>query len=136
MGTADVWEAFASRDARSLPRLLASLPDTGMSGARYYGGTRFDAMYEPDEEWAAFGAYRFVLPRFELHADDAETTLVCNLVLPRDMRSASEILQEIRRPFVAEGATGACRCQYRSLARQPRSWGLDQEHRASPLSVL
>ena len=75
---------------RTSPRVRDHYPDysrrfpTRGTGARYYGGARFDALREPDEEWAAFGAYRFVLPRFELHAGDAETTLVCNLVLPRD----------------------------------------------------
>jgi len=123
VGTADVWEADASRDARSLPRLLASLPDTGISGARYYGGTRFDALHEPDEEWTAFGAHRFVLPRFELHEDDAETTLVCNLVLPRDMRSASEILQEIEDLSLPEGATGASLPVPISRKDSPGVWG-------------
>ena len=79
----------------------------GGSGARYYGGARFDALRRPDEEWAAFGAYRFVLPRFELHAGDAETTLVCNLVLPRDAQCAPEILEQIEDLSLPEGAFGA-----------------------------
>ena len=95
VGIADVREMAVSDGAESLPGLLATLPDVGGSGACYYGGARFDALRQPDEEWAAFGAYRFVLPRFELHAGDTEKTLVCNLVLPRNAQSLSEILEQI-----------------------------------------
>jgi menaquinone-specific isochorismate synthase len=96
-----------SEGAGSLSKVLASLPDSGGSGARYYGGARFDPLRKPDEEWAAFGAYRFVLPRFELHAGDGETMLVCNLVLPLDARDASEILDQIEDLSLPEGASGA-----------------------------
>ncbi|HEX5974969.1 MAG TPA: chorismate-binding protein, partial [Rubrobacteraceae bacterium] len=105
VGIADLREAGASE--RSLSKLLASLPDSGVSGARYYGGARFDPLGQPDEEWAAFSAYRFVLPRLELHAGETETTLVCNLVLPRDTDDASKIVQEIEDLSLPEGASGA-----------------------------
>jgi len=107
VGIADVREMAVSDGAESLPGLLASLPDVGGSGARYYGGARFDALRQPDEEWAAFGAYRFVLPRFELHAKDTENTLVCNLVLPRDAQSVSEMLEQIEDLSLPVGAFGA-----------------------------
>ena len=42
VGIADVREMGVSKGAGSLSRLLASLPDAGGSGARYYGGARFD----------------------------------------------------------------------------------------------
>jgi menaquinone-specific isochorismate synthase len=107
VGAADLREAGVSEGVGSLSKLLASLPDLGGSGARYYGGARFDPLGKPDEEWAAFGAYRFVLPRFELHAGDTETTLVCNLVLTRDTEDDSKILQEIEDLSLPEGASGA-----------------------------
>jgi menaquinone-specific isochorismate synthase len=107
VGIADVREMGVSEGTGSLSRLLASLPDTGGSEARYYGGARFDALRRPEEEWAAFGAYRFVLPRFELHAGDAQTTLVCNLVLPRDAHSAQEILEQVEDLSLPAGALGA-----------------------------
>jgi menaquinone-specific isochorismate synthase len=104
VGIADLREAGASG---SLSKLLASLPDSGVSGARYFGGARFDPLGQPDEEWAAFSAYRFVLPRFELHAGETETTLVCNLVLPKDLDDASKIVQEIEDLSLPGGASGA-----------------------------
>jgi menaquinone-specific isochorismate synthase len=107
VGTADLREAGVSEGAGSLSKLLASLPDSGVSGARYYGGARFDPLGKPDEEWAAFGAYRFVLPRFELHAGETETTLVCNLVLPRDTDYASKVVQEVEDLSLPEGISGA-----------------------------
>jgi menaquinone-specific isochorismate synthase len=107
VGTADLREAGVSEGAGSLSKLLASLPDSGVSGARYYGGARFDPLGKPDEEWAAFGAYRFVLPRFELHAGETEKTLVCNLVLPRDTDYASKVVQEVEDLSLPEGISGA-----------------------------
>jgi menaquinone-specific isochorismate synthase len=107
VGIADLRETGVSEGPGSLSKLLASLPDSGGSGARYYGGGRFDPLGKPDEEWAAFSAYRFVLPRFELHEGESETTLVCNLVLPRDTYDASKIVQEIEDLPLPEGASGA-----------------------------
>ena len=107
VGRADLREAGVFEGAGSLSKLLASLPDAGGSGARYYGGARFDPLGKSDEEWAAFCACRFVLPRFELHAGGAEMTLVCNLVLPRDTLDASQIVQEIEDLPLPEGASGA-----------------------------
>jgi menaquinone-specific isochorismate synthase len=107
VGIADLREAGVSEGPGSLSKLLASLPDTGVSGARYYGGARFDPLGKPDEEWAGFSAYRFVLPRFELHEGESETTLVCNLVLPRDTDGASKIVQEIEDLSLPESTYGA-----------------------------
>jgi menaquinone-specific isochorismate synthase len=95
VGAADVQEGDASESADALRKHVASLLVSDVSGARYYGGLRFDPSREPDEEWAAFGAYRFVLPRFELHCEEGEATLVCNLVLPRDADRSEEIVEEI-----------------------------------------
>lgn len=95
VGVADVQEGDASESADALRKRVASLLVSDHSGARYYGGLRFDPSREPDEEWAAFGAYRFVLPRFELHTGEGDATLVCNLVLPRDADRYEEILEGV-----------------------------------------
>lgn len=54
------------------------LPEGG-SYPRYYGGLAFDYQTEMTEEWKAFGACRFVLPRIELIRQGNHTELVCNL---------------------------------------------------------
>ena len=103
VGAADLQESDTFED---VPRKrLAPLLASGDPQARYYGGFRFDPLPEPDAEWAAFGAHRFVLPRFELHAGEA--TLVCNLVLPRDAGRSAEILEQIERLSFPRGAPDA-----------------------------
>jgi menaquinone-specific isochorismate synthase len=68
---------------------------------RYYGGLRFDATYPRAENgmeapWTAFGTYRFVLPRFELRAQEGDTVFACNLVLPRDAGQLESLTEQIR----------------------------------------
>lgn len=93
IGVADVVEGETAEDAAKLHERLALL--SSGADARYYGGLRFDPECNEGEEWEAFGAYRFVLPRFEMRRRDGATTLACNLVLPRDSERAGELLDEI-----------------------------------------
>jgi menaquinone-specific isochorismate synthase len=58
---------------------------------RYYGGVRFDAGRETDENWRPFGSFRFVLPRFEYVVEGNTAELACNVVMPRD-RDRLEVL--------------------------------------------
>lgn len=107
VGAADVREGDAPEGADALSKRLASLLVSDDNGARYYGGLRFDPAQEPTEEWAAFGAYRFVLPRFELHVEEEEgATLVCNLVLPRDADRSGEILDQAEVLALPQDASG------------------------------
>src|SRR3712207_1047223 len=103
---ADVQEGDPLEGPDALWKRLAPLLSSGDPRARYYGGLRFDPLREPDVEWAAFGACRFVLPRFELHAGE-EAMLVCNLVLPRDAERHAEILEQIERLSPPQAAPGA-----------------------------
>lgn len=48
---------------------------------RYYGGMAFDPSRTPSADWKPFGAYRFVLPRFQLENHGAHSYLVCNVLL-------------------------------------------------------
>ena len=92
VGVADLQTGEGPEDVDVLrKRLLAS----GDGDARYYGGGRFDPDRPVDEEWEPFGAYTFVLPRFELHTREDGATLVCNLVLPRDAGRQEEVLGRI-----------------------------------------
>ena len=47
----------------------------------YYGGMRFSLTTQPVDKWAPFGAYRFVLPKFEVLARGDQTYLACNAML-------------------------------------------------------
>ncbi len=82
-----------SRDGAFPDRLSATAPE----GLRYYGGMSFDPGRRPGENWEAFGALRFVLPRFELRADTGGSTLICNLLLPQDAGNEEDILRQIER---------------------------------------
>ncbi len=47
---------------------------------RYYGGLRFDTATKADNHWQKFGAYRFVVPLFEIYSDHQATYFACNFV--------------------------------------------------------
>ena len=95
VGVADLHEGSLAEDPIDLRKRLAPLLSSGDPRLRYYGGLRFDPERETASEWQAFGAYRFLLPRFELISRHGEATLACNLVLPRDTDRRGEILEEI-----------------------------------------
>jgi menaquinone-specific isochorismate synthase len=88
----------AARVEADVTQAADGLPDD----ARYYGGMRFDAAQPADDDhrdaaWAPFGTYRFVLPRFELIREGTEQHLACNLVGPRDVQSAEDVLKAVDR---------------------------------------
>ena len=123
VGVADAREGDGPEGVDALRKRLASLPVSEGTDARYYGGMRFDPAREPDEEWAAFGAYRFVLPRFELRAGGGETTLVCNLVLPRDADRSEEILEGVEELVFVRDADGVLPAPvYRKDGPDLRGW--------------
>ena len=64
-----------------------------INGAKYYGGLRFDSSLEPASEWRSFGAYRFFLPRFEIHKKRDATFLQVNLNPTADSRDADRVLE-------------------------------------------
>ncbi len=107
-GVADRIPPKDPRDAGLLHDHLSAVPElaAGDPRVRYYGGLRFDPETEPAGEWAAFGAFHFVLPRFELLLEGEETTLVCNLLLPRDAGRRREILGQIDFLALPEERTG------------------------------
>ncbi len=97
VGEADVCMSPAPADDRALRRHLAPVLASSDAQVRYYGGLRFDPDQPAEAAWQAFGAYRFVLPRFELRCRDDGASLICNLVLPRDAAHSKTILRQIDR---------------------------------------
>jgi menaquinone-specific isochorismate synthase len=129
VGVADLQEGDAPESAEVLRKRLSALLSSGDAEARYYGGLRFDPLREPDAEWTSFGAYRFVLPRFELHTGDCEAMLVCNLVLPRDTQRHTEILEEVERLSFSQDASGDTPAEPVSRTDHPdrEGWRLNVE---------
>lgn len=103
VGVADVRVGEDGESSEALDKKLSPLLREAERGVRYYGGMRFDSERDADGEWEAFGAYRFVLPRFEMVCEGGELSLACNLVLPRDARRKEEILAQIEALASPEG---------------------------------
>lgn len=97
VGEADVCMNPAPADFEAMRRHLGPVLASCDARVRYYGGVRFDPAQPAEAAWSAFGAYRFVLPRFELRAHDDGARLVCNLVLPHDAVRRDAILAQIDR---------------------------------------
>ena len=47
---------------------------------RYYGGISFRQKQVIEPSWQPFGNYRFVVPKFEVYAEDNQTYLACNFI--------------------------------------------------------
>jgi len=62
------------------------------SKCRYYGGFSFYKNSKIREEWKGFGAYQFILPRFEVIRNGDGDFFICNLLHPDD----DEIIQLVR----------------------------------------
>ena len=108
LGVADQCVAPTPSNFDSLRRHLGPVLATCDAGVRYYGGMRFDPVQEPEGPWQSFGAYRFVLPRFERRRRGNDASLICNLVLPNDYTQRDAILADISTlPLDAAPASGA-----------------------------
>ncbi len=102
LGCADVMAHAGPLDGADGAHRPAGLAEAGPA-VRYYGGARFDPARAASGGWEAFGAYRFVLPRFEVvRRASGEARLACNLVLPRDAAHANGLAQQMSRLAVAE----------------------------------
>lgn len=119
VGAADTWSG-TNLEA------LAGLTDRLSRAARevrYYGGVGFDPAAAAEAAWAPFGAYRLVLPRFELHAGEGRPQLICNLVLPRDTGRAASIQAQIDRLVLSSQNTYAALPRAVSRANRPEKAG-------------
>jgi menaquinone-specific isochorismate synthase len=76
---------------------MHELLDPRYPDLRYYGGFQFDFGGEAQaREWASFGAFRFVIPQFELHRSESGAFLVCNHYYePEYQGKLDEVLTEL-----------------------------------------
>jgi menaquinone-specific isochorismate synthase len=86
-------------EAGSLDALFGELAERWRSSEadlRYYGGLRFGPWHARDESWRPFGAYRFILPQFELvRQGGADTKLACHVVLRPGRAPVPELLEQL-----------------------------------------
>ena len=101
VGAADVVAGTESAmDAQTLHGQMNRRLSSAQGPVRYYGGLRFDAWHsqaaDASDRWQPFGTYRFVLPRFEVRRTADGTSLICNLVCPRDRSDREALLDAVR----------------------------------------
>ena len=83
VGAADVLARTEPGGVGSLFRHLRRRLEPGRTGARYFGGMRFSGRSASDAAWRDFGAYRFMLPRFELTTRGTQSVLACQWLRSR-----------------------------------------------------
>ncbi|MCL4694574.1 MAG: isochorismate synthase, partial [Candidatus Hydrogenedentes bacterium] len=109
VGTADIISAEVECDYEELFDILKAGISSVHPNLRYYGGMRFRQCAPASEKWRPFGAYRFVLPRFEVFTRGAQTYLACNAILDEKTGDLPErILEALRAmPFPGKEEIGA-----------------------------
>ncbi len=99
-GEADTIKGSSKASRASLFEAVESRLADAPAALRYYGGFRFAADRVVDAGWKPFGAFRFLLPRFEFIQRNGINTLACNF--RRNQRdaalSAIEHLKSARSP--------------------------------------
>jgi menaquinone-specific isochorismate synthase len=127
IGRADMITAEADADYDAifdhLQRHIARVhPDL-----RYLGGMRFSTRRSMDDKWTPFGAYRFILPRFEILNRGKQSYLACNLVFHPDSDAPSlnaELQTELAEMTFPEApaTTALPRCLSRKDAPNHDDW--------------
>ena len=106
VGAADVVARAHPDDIDPLFGRLRRRLAPGAAGPRYFGGLRFNHRSAPDAAWRTFGAYRFVLPRFELtnRRRDPESVLACQWL--RSEQDVDALVSEVRALALRPPANG------------------------------
>jgi menaquinone-specific isochorismate synthase len=94
VGTADIISAEVECDYEELFDILKAGISSVHPNLRYYGGMRFRQCAPAAPKWRPFGAYRFVLPRFEVLTRGAQTYLACNAILDEETGDLPERILE------------------------------------------
>jgi menaquinone-specific isochorismate synthase len=61
---------------------------------QWYGGLSFDPK-RSSSEWKEFGAYRFVIPRFEIASDTSSMIFCCNIIGKLSLKQREQILKQL-----------------------------------------
>jgi menaquinone-specific isochorismate synthase len=103
---------------------------------QWYGGFCFDD-HKPDADWEEFGAYRFVLPRFELAAQAGKMIFCCNLVGRENIADILRQLKRIKFPRKMAGGRTITNERVEKRVDNPNqlSWAKDVDHILAARSV-
>jgi len=86
---------------------IESFLDRPGADVRMFGGMRFDLDRPEEDGWFGFPAWRFVLPRFELHRRGDVSHCCCNLVFPEDLPLRDTLIQQVDDLQFPEASTPA-----------------------------
>jgi len=102
---------------------------------QWYGGFCFDERHA-DDDWKEFGAYRFVIPRFELAAQNGKMIFCCNLAGRVNIKGVLRQLTAIQFP-AAEGYRRPLNAAIERRSDEPdkKLWQKDVEEILSDASV-
>jgi len=105
---------------------------------QWYGGFCFDERNLQDD-WEEFGAYRFVIPRFELAAQDGKMIFCCNLVGRENIKSILRQLAgiQVNVPSYVQGSKNSLNTTIlrRSDIPDQELWKRDVDHILADRSV-
>jgi len=85
----------SAKDLKVVFKKLRSFLSPQHPYMQWYGGFCFDDRHL-DADWKEFGAYRFVLPRFELAAQDDKMIFCCNLIGKENIPAILKQLKTIK----------------------------------------
>jgi menaquinone-specific isochorismate synthase len=92
IGVADIVFGDELSGYASVIRRILKYSSARCSKCRYYGGFSFYKNLPVKEEWKGFGAYQFILPKFEIVRNGEGDFFICNLIHPDD----NELIQLVR----------------------------------------
>jgi menaquinone-specific isochorismate synthase len=94
IGAADEVTDTNISDYTSVIQRIHKYSSDKCSKCRYYGGFSFYKEESGEDEWQSFGAYKFILPKFEMIQDADGDLFVCNIIHP-DEASIIQLAREI-----------------------------------------
>lgn len=92
VGAADIVSGPELSDYTQVVQRILKYTSDQDSKCRYYGGFSFYKNTPVQKEWEAFGAFRFILPRFEIIRNGEGDFFICTILHPDD----EEIIQLAR----------------------------------------
>ncbi len=96
IGAADLISGTDLSDYSPVIQRILKYSSDKCSKCRYYGGFSFYKEEAGKDEWESFGAYNFVLPRFEMIRDAEGELFVCNLIHP-DENSIIQLARDLEK---------------------------------------
>jgi menaquinone-specific isochorismate synthase len=103
IGVADLVNGELISDYSAVIQDIQKYSSFTCNKCRYFGGFSFYKNVLINDEWQTFGAYRFVLPLFEITKDGGTVLFKCNLIHP-DQEVIERLIQSLEKVTFQESA--------------------------------